>query len=70
MNEEIIEHLNERLDDALEHGKRSVKEDELERRMDDIKKRTESIIKKHPLKSIAAGLAAGYILGKLFSTDD
>lgn len=70
MNEEIIENINHRLDDALERGKRIVEDDELAERIDELKTRAEDTIRKHPLKSIAAGIAAGYILGKLFRSDD
>lgn len=70
MNEEIIENLNDQLDNALERGKRIVEDDELADRVEIYKKKAEKTIKKHPLKSIAAGLAVGYILGKLFSADD
>ncbi len=70
MNEEIIENLNERLDEALDRGRKIVEEEELAERVEDLKQRTEILIRKHPVKSVAAGLLAGYILGKLLSSDD
>jgi len=70
MDEEILENLNERLDDALDHGRRIVEDEELVERVDHLKLRAENIIRKHPVKSVAGGLLAGYIIGKLLSSDD
>ncbi|WP_372639181.1 hypothetical protein [Fodinibius sp.] len=70
MNEEILQNLNRRLDDALDHGRRLVENDELPKRAEELKKQTETLIRKHPIKSVAAGLFAGYVLGKLLSSDD
>lgn len=70
MDEKIIENINHQLDDALERGKRIVEDEELADRIDELKARAEVVIRKHPLKSLAAGLAAGYLLGKLFNSDD
>ncbi len=70
MNEEIIENLNERLDDALDRGRQIVEDEELADRVEDLKQRAEILIRKHPVKSVAAGLLTGYILGKILSSDD
>lgn len=70
MNEEILENLNEELDDAMDRGRRIIEEEELAKRIKDLKQRAEKIIRKHPVKSVAGGLLAGYILGKLLSSDD
>ncbi|WP_138430049.1 hypothetical protein [Fodinibius saliphilus] len=70
MDEEILENINERLDKTLDRGRRMVEEEELAERIDELKLRAEKIIRKHPVKSVAGGLLAGYILGKLLSSDD
>lgn len=70
MDEEIIENLNERLDTALDRGRRIVEDEELAKRIDDVKLRTENLIRKHPVKSVAGGLVLGYLLGKLLSSDE
>lgn len=70
MNEEILENVNRRLDDALERGRRMVENDELPAQIDEWKHRAEGIIREHPIKSVAVGLFAGYIFGKLLSSDD
>ncbi|HLR31872.1 MAG TPA: hypothetical protein VK074_05245 [Fodinibius sp.] len=70
MNEEILENVNRRLDEAMERGRRMVENDELPEQLDEFKVRTETLIREHPIKSVAAGLLAGYIVGKLLSSDD
>lgn len=70
MDEEIIENVNERLDNALDRGRRIVEDEELAKRVDDIKLRAENLIRKHPVKSVAGGLFIGYLLGKLLSSED
>lgn len=70
MDEEILENLNERLDKALDRGRRIVEDEELTEHVDDLKKRAEKVIRKHPVKSVAAGLLSGYIIGRLLSSDD
>lgn len=70
MDEEILQNLNSRLDDALERGRKVVKDEELSERIDELKEQAEQTIRKHPLKSVAIGLLAGYIVGKIFSSED
>ena len=70
MDEEILQNLNRSLDEALEKGREAVNDEQFAERLDDLKKQAESTIRRHPLKSIAAGLLAGYVLGKIFSSDD
>lgn len=70
MNEEILENVNRRLDDALDRGRQMVENDELPKKVEELKDRAEHLIRAHPVKSVAAGLFAGYILGKLLSSDD
>ena len=70
MNEDILENVNRRLDDALERGRRIVENDELPEQIEHYRHRAETLIRKHPIKSVAAGLFAGYIIGKLLSSDD
>lgn len=70
MNEEIISNLNKELDDALERGRKIVEDDELVKRVDDLKKRSETLIRKYPVKSVAGGLLVGFLIGKILSRDD
>lgn len=69
MNEEMLQNINRRLDDALERGRKIVEDEELAEQIDELRIRAEALIRKHPLKSVGAGLLAGYIIGKLFRED-
>lgn len=70
MNEEILENLNQELDDALDRGRQIVEEEELAKRIDELKERAENLIREHPVKSVAGGLLVGYLLGKILSSDE
>lgn len=70
MNEEILENINRRLDDALDRGRRMVENDELPQQVEELKNRAETLVRKHPIKSVAIGLFTGYILGRILSSDD
>ncbi|HEX6982012.1 MAG TPA: hypothetical protein VF181_04565 [Balneolaceae bacterium] len=70
MNEEIIDNINKRLDEAIERGRQMVDEDELAERIEELTQQAKFMIRRHPLKSVAAGLFAGYIIGKIFSSDE
>lgn len=70
MDEEILQNLNRRLDNALERGRKVVKDEQLSERFDELKDQAEFTIRKHPLKSVAIGLLAGYIVGKIFSSEE
>ena len=70
MDEEILQNLNRRLDNALDRGRQVVKDEQLSERLDELKDQAESTIRKHPLKSVAVGLLAGYIVGKIFSSEE
>lgn len=70
MNEDILQNLNHRLDNALEYSRQLVDDERVIERVEDVKFRTETYIRENPLKSIAIGLVAGYVIGKLFSSED
>lgn len=70
MDEKILENVNERLDEAFERGRQLMKDDEFAQRLETLRLQAENTIREHPVKSVAAGLFAGYLLGKLFSAED
>ncbi len=70
MNEEIIQNLNERLDRAIDKGRVILSDDEFQQRVEDVKVQAEETIRQHPILSVAAGLAVGFVLARLFSSDD
>ncbi len=69
MNEEIIRNLNYRIDRALDYTRQMVEDDNMSERIEECKIRAELFIAKNPLKSVAGGLLAGWIIGKLLSDD-
>ncbi len=70
MNEEILEHINRRLDEALERGRRIVEDEELAAKVDELRVKTEDLIRQHPLTSIGVGLAVGFLIGRIFNDND
>lgn len=70
MNEEIIQNLNERLDRAIDRGRVMLEDEELRVRLEELKSRSETVIKKNPIKSVFAGLAIGFIAAKIFTSKD
>lgn len=70
MNEEIIQNLNERLDMAIGRGRVMLEDEELQKRLEELKERSENIIRRHPIKSVTIGLAVGFIVAKIFTSDD
>lgn len=70
MNEEIIQNLNERLDRAIDKGREILEDEDLQARIEELKDKTETTIRKNPIKSVAIGLAIGFIAAKIFTSDD
>ena len=70
MNDEIITNINQRLDNAIEKGRTIVIDDELLARVDDLKERAEALVREHPIKSVVIGFSIGFLLSRIFSSDD
>ncbi len=70
MNEEILQNLNERLDNAIERGRVILEDEELQVRINELKNRTEDTIRRNPIKSVVLGLAVGFVASKLFNSED
>ncbi|MEX0769269.1 MAG: hypothetical protein WD035_00955 [Balneolaceae bacterium] len=69
MNEDIMNDINEELEEALNDGKQLLEDAEIQERLEEIKTEAELLIRKHPLKSVLIGAAAGFILAKLLRGD-
>lgn len=65
MDENIINDLNEELEGAIEEGSSVLQDAELQEKLNELKTEAELLIRKHPLTSVLAGAAVGYILAKL-----
>lgn len=70
MDQEILQNINERLDKSTDNGQNTAAADELRERLEDLQGQAESLIRKHPVKSVAAGLLTGFLLAKLFRSGD
>lgn len=65
MDENIINDLNEELEGAIEEGNSLLNDEELQEKINELKTEAELLIRKHPITSVLAGAAIGYILGKI-----
>jgi len=70
MNEEIIQNLNERLDRTIERGRDILADEQLQQQVEELKSKAEDTIRRHPIKSVLAGLAVGILLGAIIGSDD
>jgi ElaB/YqjD/DUF883 family membrane-anchored ribosome-binding protein len=70
MNEEIIANLNERLDSAIDRGREILDDEELQVRLEELKDKSEATIRRHPIKSVVIGLAVGFVVAKIFTSED
>lgn len=68
MDEDIINNLNEELESVIEQGYSFLEDAEIAEKIEELKTEAELLIRKHPLKSVLIGAAAGYILARLFKS--
>ncbi len=65
MNEDIMSDLNEELEGVIEEGYSYLQNEELQEKIQELKTESELLIRKHPIKSVLIGAAAGYLLARL-----
>lgn len=65
MKKETIEEVSKDFDEVVNRGRQLLEEAELQEHFDEIKTEAELLIRKHPVKSVLVGVAAGFILAKL-----
>lgn len=65
MDENIINDLNEELESVIEEGNTLLQDAELQEKIEELKTEAELLIRKHPITSVIAGAAVGYILAKI-----
>jgi ElaB/YqjD/DUF883 family membrane-anchored ribosome-binding protein len=66
MNTDIINDLNEELEGVIEEGYSYLQSEELQEKIQELKTESELLIRKHPIKSVLIGAAAGYLFARLF----
>jgi ElaB/YqjD/DUF883 family membrane-anchored ribosome-binding protein len=67
MDKATVDQLQERIDDLIVRVKSEYGGSELETQLNELKDRLEHTVINYPLKSLAVGLLAGFLIGKLFS---
>lgn len=70
MNDEPIHNLTRRLDEVLARSRQLLDEEELSRQLEELRTQAEKLIRQHPVKSVAAGFLAGYIIAKIFNSEE
>lgn len=65
MDENIINNLNEELENVIQEGNSLLQDAELQEKINELKTEAELLIRKHPISSVLAGAAVGYILAKI-----
>lgn len=70
MDEQILDSLNQKLDSIVQRSRGVLEEGELQDRVDDLRKQAEELVRKYPYRTLAAGIVAGFLLGRLLSDDD
>jgi ElaB/YqjD/DUF883 family membrane-anchored ribosome-binding protein len=70
MNEEIIQNLNERLDRTIDKGRSLLADEEIQQKLDEARAQAEHTIREHPITSVLAGVAVGFLIAKMFRSDD
>jgi len=66
MNEDIINDLNNELEDAINQGREYLMDGAFQEKIEELKTDAELAIRKSPIKSVLIGVAAGFLLAKLF----
>lgn len=66
MNEDIINDLNEELENVIQEGNSKLQQAEIGERIEELTTEAELLIRKHPIASVVAGAAFGYIIGRIF----
>lgn len=69
MANKTIDNLGKKIYEFGETGKSIISDPELQQKINKAKSDAEIIIRKHPIASIAVGLAVGFLVGKIFRRD-
>jgi len=65
MNTDMMNDLNEELEGVIEEGYSYLQSEELQEKIQELKTESELLIRKHPIKSVLIGAAAGYLFARL-----
>lgn len=70
MGDRTIEELNAKLDQLEDLGHDIPDFIEVQEKIDELRARAEALIRERPLVAIGAAIVIGYLIGRLFASDD
>jgi ElaB/YqjD/DUF883 family membrane-anchored ribosome-binding protein len=66
MLDEIVERVESTVMAMARQGNDFLKESELDVRIAEVKRKTEQLVREHPVQTLVVGAIAGYIIGRIF----
>lgn len=66
MLDEIADKVESTVLAIARHGSEFLRESELDVRMADVKRKTERVVRDHPVESMVVGAIVGYFIGRIF----
>jgi ElaB/YqjD/DUF883 family membrane-anchored ribosome-binding protein len=67
MLDEVVDRVESTIMAIARQGSDFLKESELDVRIAEVKRKTEQLVKEHPVESLVVGVVVGYFIGRLFS---
>ncbi len=68
--DEVLNKLSEKLGELSQRGEELLKDEQVQEQIEKIKTGAKDFIDKYPVGTVIAGVAVGFLLGKLFTKDD
>ncbi|HKJ45084.1 MAG TPA: hypothetical protein VJ991_04565 [Balneolales bacterium] len=67
--EELLKQLNEKIAELTRKGELILQDEEVQERIENVKKQAKDLIKRYPVGSMVTGIVVGYLLAKLLTND-
>jgi ElaB/YqjD/DUF883 family membrane-anchored ribosome-binding protein len=67
MLDEVVDRVESTIMAIARQGSDFLKESELDVRIAEVKRKTEQLVREHPVESLVVGAVVGYLIGRLFS---
>ena len=66
MLDEVIDRIESTVVALARQGNEFLKESELDMRMAEVKRKTEQVVRNHPVESLVVGAIFGFFIGRIF----
>lgn len=66
MLDEVVERVESTVKALAQQGGEFLRESELDVRLEALKRKTEQVVKEHPVETLVAGAILGYFIGRIF----